>query len=511
MNWSGAVSTAGFHAEVCTVKWRFGRGRVAVVACLLAVGRVRLQAPLSKMIPASLLEPLTIRATHLVADDEALPTKIHQAVAAAYGVDLPVANATFHGRMIGGPPLFFLTNPAANAHVLVLRFGQDSMCNAEFLIQELQAKDARVMHHINGLPPSGGFPQPKRNKSSPSFFPTPWSHAIAVLQRGHVVHIVPDMVDPRIVELTDGSTYLLMASGTPYPLLSLDQRNQFSSMWPPAIQRINVRSGWATASKRVLAPAATPLTTDGKAFTNGNATGAQRKSRVLYAPPWSHTPLRINGERYTGRIEKNWMPFPAAFNTNGSFLASQHLCPSHVVLKCDVASGLCARAHMSTSIDPLCARQTANPIHQGGTIHGGSNFVYFANILIGVAHVRNHGPSLVTATTKQHHLIPREYRHLLLRVSARAPYEIRNISHFFRLPNLFNGTSNAELDRIQFCSSAHLVHSPAEQGGKPVPSLRLHYGVGDCTAAQVDLPLALVMQMVGPGAAELSSAGGEGY
>jgi hypothetical protein len=204
------------------------------------------------------------------------------------------------------------------------------------------------------------------------------------------------MVDPRIVELTDGSTYLLMASGTPYPLLSLDQRNQFSSMWPPAIQRINVRSGWATASKRVLAPAATPRTTDGKAFTNGNATGALRESRVLYAPPWSHTPLHINGELHTGRIEKNWMPFPAAFNTNGSFLASQHLCPSHVVLKCDVASGLCARAHSSTSIDPLCARQTANPIHQGGTIHGGSNFVYFANILIGVAHVRNHGSSLVT-------------------------------------------------------------------------------------------------------------------
>jgi hypothetical protein len=322
------------------------------------------------------------------------------------------------------------------------------------------------------------------------------------------------MVDPRIVELTDGSTYLLMASGTPYPLLSLDHRTQFSSMWPPAIQRIDVRSGWATASTRALAPAAPPRHTDRKAFTNGEAVGAtQRESerRVLYAPPWPHTPLRVNGELYTGRIEKNWMPFPAAFNTNGSFLASQHLCPSHVVLKCDVASGLCARAHSSTSIDPLCARQTANPIHQGGTIHGGSNFVDFANLLIGVAHVRNHGSSLVTANTKQHHLIPREYRHLLLRVSARAPYEIRNISQFFRLPNLFNGTSNAELDRIQFCSSAHLVHSPAEQDGKPVPSLRLHYGVGDCTAAQVDLPIALVMQMVGPGAAELSSAGGEGY
>ena len=463
---------------------------------------------LSKMIPASLLEPLPIRATHLVADDEALPTKIHQAVAAAYGVDLPVANATFHGRIIGGPPLFFLTNPAASAHVLVLRLGQNSMCNAEFLIQSMAATDASVMRHINGLPPSGGFPQPKRNMSSPSYFPTPWSNAIVVLQRGHVVHIVPDMVDPRIVELKDGSTYLLMASGTPYPLLSLDQRNRFSSMWPPAIQRIDVRSGWTTASKRVLASAATPRPTHGKAFANGKALGAtQRESRVLYSPPWSHTPLHINGELHTGRIEKNWMPFPAAFNTNGSFLASQHLCPSHVVLKCDVASGLCAGAHKSISINPLCARQTTNPNHQGGTIHGGSNFVDFGNLLIGVAHVRNHGSSLLTANTKQHHLIPREYRHLLLRVSARAPYEIRNISQFFRLPNLFNGTSNAELDRIQFCSSAHLVHSPAEQDGKPVPSLRLHYGVGDCTAAQVDLPLALVMQMVGPGAAELSSAG----
>merc|ERR1712224_516210 len=62
---------------------------------------------------------------------------------------------------------------------------------------------------------------------------------------------------------------------------------------------------------------------------------------------------------------------------------------------------------------------------------------------------------------------------------------VQAFSRAFRLPPLLHNS----LDDTQYCAGARFVR-------EPVDCLQLTYGVGDCAAASVDIPLPLVRQLL---------------
>ncbi|KAJ1454992.1 hypothetical protein M885DRAFT_520915 [Pelagophyceae sp. CCMP2097] len=169
-------------------------------------------------------------------------------------------------------------------------------------------------------------------------------------------------------------------------------------------------------------------------------------------PTYAELPLRWAGA--AAGPQKNWVPF----SFGNKLFFSYSLCP-HVVLKC-LRTGACDKAHETTN-DACGARFAgAAPKPRGGAppvaIEGG---------LLGVAHV-----TLLHRGRKR-------FQHLFYKQDDFPPFAVTGFSRPFTFPQLFGGA----LDRIQFCSGMRFD----EDAG----NLTLTYGVGDCVARRIDVPL----------------------
>ena len=244
------------------------------------------------------------------------------------------------------------------------------------------------------------------------------------------------------------------------------------------------------------------------------------KRVVLRAPPMSSL-LRMHGEdsrRLAGRhSEKNWVfiPFQRAGKGASSGAGrgklrlpdaaraffSRRVCP-HEVVSCSLQDGSCALAYatMLAGCDPaLHGGPPLLPVSIHGEAHSSTqhdgragsrgNGTTTATMLVGVAHVRLGGHSL-RHSVERGYLVDRVYMHYFYRVDPTPPFAVRKVTPAFRLPPLFHN----DLDRVQFCSGLTQITNPST--GSSADALRLMYGVGDCGAASVDVPLRYVRRLL---------------
>ena len=208
----------------------------------------------------------------------------------------------------------------------------------------------------------------------------------------------------------------------------------------------------------------------GKVFAvftrTGGAAESHRKQPWLAAlePEYDEVPLSFPGS--TKRDETNWTPFSVDGET---LLLSYTLCP-HRVLECSPSSGRCALRWESTP-------ESGCPRLSHGEMRGGSQMVHLPTrkLLVGAAHFKQRQASLGRAS---------KYFHVLFAFHATPPYELRGLSTPFELPA---PQISPFARHIQFVAGAALSASlPAH--------LQLSFGIADCAALAVALPLSAVLE-----------------
>jgi hypothetical protein len=173
---------------------------------------------------------------------------------------------------------------------------------------------------------------------------------------------------------------------------------------------------------------------------------------------------------------------------DGALHVSHTLCP-HEVLRCgefaadpDIARITCAVAYKSTSTAQFPSKCNAS-------LRGGSQPVQIGNFRVGTAHSTRY-LSRKAMIAKNFTSVDREYLHHFYLADAAPPFTVRRVSSPFVFPRLFD----SEVDSIQFSSGLALL--PDSRGGasqSASPNLLVTYGVGDCAAMQVTLPLSRVL------------------
>ena len=177
--------------------------------------------------------------------------------------------------------------------------------------------------------------------------------------------------------------------------------------------------------------------------------------------------------------EKNWIPFVA---TSGQVLITYSLEP-HVVLDCHATSGACTPLAETSS--PLWLRRVSDfrgrrllRDHDVNTsdIRGGSTCVPLSGRLVCAAHWHNLFAS---------------YWHFFYAMRPSPPFEITHVSYPFRFAAEFpRDPPDVNRDRIQF--AVGLARSQAAPG----EMLTLSYGVGDCIAAEANVTIREVQEML---------------
>ena len=110
--------------------------------------------------------------------------------------------------------------------------------------------------------------------------------------------------------------------------------------------------------------------------------------------------------------------------------------------------------------------------------------VRFGQYLIGIAHWHRNDKFLPTSSVR------RLYFHRFYYTMAVPPFDVLGVSDDFRFPASFgNATDLAQLDRVQFAVGLSLTAD-----GRYMLAT---YGVGDCQARAIEIPIPLVMRALG--------------
>lgn len=242
---------------------------------------------------------------------------------------------------------------------------------------------------------------------------------------------------------------------------------------------------WTAWVQRGRLRAVLPWTEDPRAFRlRGHAHMIfSRKNLNYYKKVWlarlepTYREVYLNFSRSSAH-ENNWVPIP-----HGDELYALHtICDQSrrgesLVLRCDPRSGHCKRA-FSSSPSPFSSSDASGAamVCPSG-LRGGSPLVQLGKTsLVGMAHR--------TLTQRRSGGTDRKYLHYLYRLEAQPPFQLLNVSAAFSFPPWFNSS----LDDIQF--GAGLARRGAD-------SLALSFGVGDCAALEVRVPVERVRAWVG--------------
>ena len=157
------------------------------------------------------------------------------------------------------------------------------------------------------------------------------------------------------------------------------------------------------------------------------------------------------------------------------------LCPRRRVLRCEPLSGACSA--VADEAAPAACEGISDV-----ALHGGAPPILLdrpggGKLMLGVAHSQlnlsaaaPHAPLVVTWA----------YRHYFFALDPQPPFELRAVSPSFLFPSHYGN----DIDLIQFCSSLDRQRQPAGGGAD---RLTLGYGVGDCEAMELTLPLSDVL------------------
>lgn len=213
-------------------------------------------------------------------------------------------------------------------------------------------------------------------------------------------------------------------------------------------------------------------------------------------------PLHLEGKRV---VEKNWMPF----SHDGKTLFMRQICPTQVV-ECNRTNGLCRESTPPSAPSERGECYRFKRPRGSSELHGGGALVRAWGLLLGVAHTRTTGATL-NAERKMHPSAARLYYHYLVANDVMPPFTVRRISAPFRLPAILGD----DHDRIQFGSSFTplLIRAsggfrekmqeatvlPHNQPADNATHFRIGYGVGDCLAASIDVPAAIIRRSLGIG------------
>ena len=139
-------------------------------------------------------------------------------------------------------------------------------------------------------------------------------------------------------------------------------------------------------------------------------------------------------------MEKNWSPFVYKDDLYLSYKLSPH-----IVLKCDIFSGVCSEMYKSKSKLPE-------------KIRGSSQTIFWRkeDAYVGIAHT--------TTTIRKE----RTYHHYIYLMDKSPPFEIFKVSEAFIFPSHFNDWR----DKIQFCCGIYIEE----------PYFYISYGVADCVS-----------------------------
>lgn len=164
------------------------------------------------------------------------------------------------------------------------------------------------------------------------------------------------------------------------------------------------------------------------------AFATKMKPKLLQVKPTQIVRLREKSEEVPTRNQKNWMPF-----FDGEDLMFVYGVNPHVVLKCDIATGLCSKV-----------AETYNP-NLNDSLRGSSQARYYNGKFIAVAHWRTSGHSYLSQayTFQAHH-----------------PYKIESMSPTF----VIKDEGSEALSMIQFVSGLEIVDDTAY----------IAYGEQDC-------------------------------
>jgi len=266
---------------------------------------------------------------------------------------------------------------------------------------------------------------------------------------------------------------------------------------------------WTAWVQRGRLRAVLPWTEDPRAFTLRGAAHMlfSRKNLNYYKKVWlarlepTYREVLLNFSR-SGAHENNWVPIPHGDELYALYTICDHRrrgdgTGESLVLRCDPRSGHCKRAFSSSSSYPASASASATSSSSTTTtstsdndgsrartacpsgLRGGSPLVKLGETsLVGVAH------RTLTQEPRRSGGTDRRYVHYLYRLEAQPPFRLLNVSAAFSFPRWFNSS----LDDIQF--GAGLARRGAD-------SLALSFGVGDCAALEVRVPVARVRAWVG--------------
>ena len=189
--------------------------------------------------------------------------------------------------------------------------------------------------------------------------------------------------------------------------------------------------------------------------------------------------------------EANWVPIESRAAGAGAFFVSYALCP-HIVLRCEASNGRCVEAHRSGHLDChdtlLRGGTQLVRVRVGGSYNGGNGAeerdgdltAGETEWLVAVAHRKQYRP--MGTGGRDGMFIAFQYAHALLWFQPSPPFAIVDTTEYFSLPPFF-GTM---LDGVQFCAGA-LVDNR---------QLVLTYGVADCVALRVSIPLDVIASLI---------------
>ena len=179
--------------------------------------------------------------------------------------------------------------------------------------------------------------------------------------------------------------------------------------------------------------------------------------------------------------QRNWSPLPVRGSSQDRVYVTYSICP-HVVLDCSMTSGDCEKAYESRNTEvcgkpgddatssSLALRGSSLPVDLSGVV--GLSRLLGGDFLLSVAHT--------VEDANSHKFALRTYLHRFVLYDAKPPFAVRDVSAAFTFPSFFGDSeTDNEMDGIQYCSGMALKGH----------DLTLSYGVGDCVAMQVQVPL----------------------
>jgi len=282
----------------------------------------------------------------------------------------------------------------------------------------LNAEGRAKLKHLRGF---GG---PETRWPSGDGLPL-WPIYSAYMRNSRLVHLFADAADSR----------LFTHRNKPYAIFSrLDDRREYTRVWLASLDTVSS-----------LPAREMPLR-------------------------WAEADLR--------RHQRNWSPLPYSEGDGAGYLyVSYSICP-HVVLRCDVGSGECAKAFETYNADVCGRNATGSEGLRGGSLPVALRGVPgLGDYLIAVAHTVEDAPL--------NRYVKRQYSHRFVLYDATPPFAVRSASEAFSFPAFFQN----EIDSIQYCAGMALQLPDEQQAAV----LTVSYGVGDCVARTVQLPLADVV------------------